>query len=354
MDAPAAARGQPVKFRREFLGLPTDVRICGPMYVFVRALDLEGRYTLPDMANRIRFSGLAAQLAALSILVTAACAAPTSVDGEQDDGPPPPLAENGSGNNVATGLAPGAGGSTATGGAAGEAGAGGAPGGGGATASGGAPATTTPGLEGAWNFEDVGVTTTKDQSGHAHHGVLAGSGVGIVNGGKVGSAASFSGGDGRVSITSNASLDFTTAATIELWVKLSSTTAGAIVARRGAGGDGVRIGTSQGNVQVSFTRLGIGSAIVTSDPGALSSGWTHLAVVNDGSTLKLYIDGKLHRTEIGGQLGYVNGDLLVGKSGTDSALNGYVDELKWWSVARTPQEICGDAAGAWNNGECTL
>lgn len=200
----------------------------------------------------------------------------------------------------------------------------------------------------------MGVTTTKDHSGHAHHGALVGSGVSIVNGGKVGSAASFSGGDGRVSISSNSSLDFTTAATIELWVKLSSTTSGSIVARQGTGGDGVRIGTSQGNVQASFTRLGIGSAIVTSDPGVLSSGWTHVAVVNDGSSLKLYLDGKLHRTEVGGQLGYVNGNLNVGKSGTDSALNGYVDELKWWSVARTHQQICGDAAGVWNNGECTL
>ena len=229
-------------------------------------------------------------------------------------------------------------------GAAGEAGSGG---------TGGEP-TTKPGLEGAWNFEDFGATTAKDESGHAHHGSLVGSGVSIVKGGKVGSAASFSGGDGRISITGASSLDFVKAASIEFWVKLSGMTTGAIVSRVGPSGDGVKVRTSQGNVQVSFVRAGSGSAIVTSDPNVLTTGWTHVAVVNDGSSLKLYLNGKLHRSETGGQLGYVSGDLFVGKNGSDVALNGYVDELKWWSVARTNEEICSDAVGVWASGECTL
>lgn len=308
------------------------------------------------MANRTTFSGLAAQLAALCFLATAACAAPTGIENEEagESGEPAPVAESSVGANEVTGLAPSAGGATGSGGSSGAAGAAGAAGAGGDAGGGGAGGgpTGTPGLEGAWSFEDVGALTTKDGSGNSHNGSLVGSGVSIVAGGKTGSAASFSGGDGRISIPGASSLDFMKAATIELWVKLSAATPGAIVARVGSSGGGVRVRTSQGNVQVAFTRAG-GSAIAISDIGVLS-GWTHVAAVNDGVSLKLYINGKLHRTETGGQLGYVSGDLYVGKSGTDSALNGYVDELKWWSIARTNEEICSDAAGSWVGGECVL
>jgi hypothetical protein len=292
-------------------------------------------------------------IAALSLLATSACAVPAD-DGVGAEEPAPLASGNLAGSDLVTGAFSGAGGSSGgsgAGGAGGDAGAAGSPAVGG---NGGGGATGMPGLEGEWSFEDLGSTSTKDESGNGHHGVLVGSGVKIVNGGKVGAAASFSGGDGRISVASDSALDFTSAATIELWVKLSGFTTGAIVARAGANGDGVRVRTSQGNVQVSFTRASYGSAIVTSDPSVLSTSWTHVAVVNDGSTLKLYLNGKLHRTETGGQLGYVSGELFVGKSGSDSALNGYVDELKWWSVARTPEEVCSDAGGTFAAGDCTL
>lgn len=312
------------------------------------------------MANRTSFLGLAAKLAAVSFLSTAACAAPTEFhDDAAGTGaePAPPVQDNVSGSNVATGLAPGSAGATGSGGGGGQAGAAGAAGAAGeagAGGSGGEP-TKTAGLEGSWSFEDVGATTVKDESGNSHHGSLLGSGVSQVKGGKIGSAASFSGGDGRITIPSSSSLDFVKAATIEFWVKLSSLTAGTIVSRTTAGGDGVRIRTSQGNVQVSFVRASMGSAIVTSDQGVLNSGWNHVAAVNDGASLRLYINGKLHRTETGGQLGYVVGDLVVGKNGSgDVALNGYVDELNWWSVARSVEEVCSDAGGNWVGGECSL
>lgn len=329
-------------------------RVCefvGPCVFLCVRSRLAGARPLPAMANRIRSFGFVA----FSLLAAAACANPTSIDSDPTAEAPPPPVDNGAGTTVATGVGPSLGGATGSGGAAGAAGMGGeagAPGGGGATGTGGAP-TTTPGLEGSWAFEDLGEATTKDGSGHAHHGSLVGSGVTLTKSGKVGAAASFSGGDGRISISGATALDFNSAATIELWVKLSSTSTGAIVARQGSSGDGVRIRTSAGNVQVAFTRPG-GSAMVTSDPNMLTNAWTHVAVVNDGSSLKLYLNGKLHRSEAGGQLGNVSGNLYVGKSGTDSALNGYVDELKWWSVARTNAEICSDAGGAWTNGECAL
>jgi hypothetical protein len=156
------------------------------------------------------------------------------------------------------------------------------------------------------------------------------------------------GATGMVVAKSSPSLDMLTGGTIELWVKLSAVSAGSIVARgTGMNDHSVRIKTAQGNVQVYFTRAGGGSAILTSDPNVLSTGqWTHVAATNDGSTLKLYINGTLHTSGTGGQLGSLYSDLHVGKSaGTDSAFNGAIDELRWWTVARTDTEVCEDAGG---------
>ena len=36
------------------------------------------------------------------------------------------------------------------------------------------------------------------------------------------------------------------------------------------------------------------------------------------------------------------------------ATNGAIDELKWWTVARTEQEMCGDGQGTWQNNACSI
>jgi hypothetical protein len=129
---------------------------------------------------------------------------------------------------------------------------------------------------------------------------------------------------------------------------------GTILSRLSPSGDGIRIRSSQGNLQVTFTRASGGSVVATTDAGMLGSTWTHVAVVNDGSALRVYLDGQLHRTEVGGKLGLVASDLFIGAGGSsDTAINGYVDELAWWSIALTPEEVCTDAGGTWANSDCT-
>ncbi|MCE7893422.1 MAG: hypothetical protein DYH12_27580, partial [Sorangiineae bacterium PRO1] len=74
------------------------------------------------MANRTTSLGLAAQLAALCFLATAACAAPTGIENESAESngePAAPAVGSGSGTDTVTGLAPSAGGATGSGGSAG-------------------------------------------------------------------------------------------------------------------------------------------------------------------------------------------------------------------------------------------
>lgn len=205
-------------------------------------------------------------------------------------------------------------------------------------------AQPTAGL-GLWFKFDATTGNVFDHAGNNNSGTISGSvQTGIP--GKDAMAFDFSG-DGRVQVKSSTSLDMTTGGTIELWIKLSSVTAGAIVSRgTGNNDNSVRIRTTQGNVQVLFARVGGSAAIVTSDADVLGNQWTHVAAVNTGSQLELYIDAVLHKTSTGGQLGPIFADLYVGKNaGTDNAFNGVIDDLRWWTVARTEAEICQDAGG---------
>jgi hypothetical protein len=218
-------------------------------------------------------------------------------------------------------------------------------------AAGDAPVDSSPdalpaiGLATFLKFEDTSGTEF-DYSGNNNFGTITGA---VQRGvpGKDGLAFDLSG-DGKVVAKSSPTLDMTSGGTIELWVKLSSVTAGSIVARgTGNNDNSVRIKTAQGNVQVLFTRVGGGSATLISNTNVLPTGqWAHVAATNDGSTLKLFINGTLHMSGTGGQMGSQFADLHVGKTaGTDNAFSGSIDELRWWTVARTDAEVCQDAGG---------
>lgn len=84
---------------------------------------------------------------------------------------------------------------------------------------------------------------------------------------------------------------------------------------------------------------GINSRVSTAT-GVLKSGkWQHVAVVVDGNRLKIYVDGKecasLANNQQVGIGGF--GDLIFGNNG--NFMNGHMDELRIWSVARTAQQI---------------
>jgi hypothetical protein len=270
---------------------------------------------------------------------------------QQEPAPPPAGNANTTGS---TGI--GAGGSSGTGGSAtggqggqsGEAGAAGAGVGGS-----GEPVINEPDLAASYAFEDA--LEVKDGSGHENHGAPEGTGLTLGIPGKVGNAASFSGMDGHITVPSSTDLDFVSAATIEFWVRLNSVTPGAIVSRGlGASDNSVVVRTAQGNLQITFARVGLGAATLVSEPNVIGASWTHVAIVNDGNTLSLYLDGQLEKTAPGGYLGNIGKDLRIGKSAAnDSALNGVLDEVKWWTTARSAEEICGDAGGSWTKSEGT-
>lgn len=284
-------------------------------------------------------------------LSLAACANPVDDQGYVDDQTPqggavaPAPVKGGYNGNVATDMP-----SNNLGGSGGA--------GGGSTGSGGGsgaepPTHPEPGLSAYYDF-DSATGYVFDVSGFGNHGTATPTGVSFTAPGRSGQAATFTGGHGSIVITSSPSLDFTVGASIEFWVRLSSVSSGTILSR-GWGDNAVRVRTTQGNIQVVFSRASGGSAILTSSANTLGTAWSHVAVVNDGAELKLYLNGKLDSSVVGGNMGAVVSNLVIGKNeNTDIAFNGTIDELKWWGVARTPAEICVDAGGTLSGASCSL
>lgn len=80
---------------------------------------------------------------------------------------------------------------------------------------------------------------------------------------------------------------------------------------------------------------------------------THVAVVNDGEQLRLYLDGALVKTDKGGVMGPVPSDLFIGQREQGIfGFQGAMDEVQWWRVVRTQPQICSDAGGSWNGKSC--
>jgi len=217
-----------------------------------------------------------------------------------------------------------------------------------------------PGLVAFYRFEELDGPVL-DSSGRGHHGEATSSALRRGAPGRVGRGLFFAG--GHVRVPASRDLDFSTAATIELWVRITPALGGkhnvGSTVSRGTGSmdDNVLMNSSCGNMQLIFSRKDVqGSTNLTSDCGMIPvCTWTHVAYVNDGRTLALYINGNLHKTGPGGFLGPLQTDLYIGRRAQGIfPFAGTIDEIQWWREARTSVQICADAGGVWARGGCQL
>jgi hypothetical protein len=201
---------------------------------------------------------------------------------------------------------------------------------------------------GTWSFNEGGGTVAHDTSFAPTNGTLQG-GVSW-GGGRFRSALSFNGGD--VDIPSTPGLEGSQV-TVSAWVK-SATDPGNfkyIVSKGAEGCLAASYGLYSGaNGGLEFYVAGNGGLSFTISPDAGSGiwdgNWHNVIGTFDGSTVRLYLDGK----EVGsgtpdnGSISYGldNGnDLMVGNYGGCSGLgfSGSVDEVKVFNRALGPQEI---------------
>lgn len=170
-------------------------------------------------------------------------------------------------------------------------------------------------------------------------------------------AFTFNGIDQQIATyTQQTQINFTTGNfTIEAWVKPATFVGGSNSFEHTILGNDIWSGTNNtgyvlrtgGSKKLDFT-FGNGNnwySVVSTNPVFTVDEWTHVAIVRNGTTFTLYADGQ----QVGQQTFTQNlvqslGNLRIGENGNGSGrfFNGAMDEVKFWSVARTQAQVQDD------------
>ena len=204
--------------------------------------------------------------------------------------------------------------------------------------------TGSPGLVGAWSFDESSGSAALDASGSGNHGAVDGALSSTA--GRFGRALSFDGVNDRVTAPDSASLDFTAGVTMEAWVYPTSL----------AGYKTVMLKEAPPSLYTwalygsNSTGLANGRVVTSADfearnPAKLPlSTWSHLAVTYDGATLRLYVNGQqtVQRAATG-PLTTSNGPLRIGGNSIwNEWFKGRLDEIRVYSRALSPAELAAD------------
>ena len=198
-----------------------------------------------------------------------------------------------------------------------------------------------PALVACWQFED-GAAATTALDATANHLDLALTAASETTGGRRGAALSVTSGS-LAHAAHQASLD-ATALTVELWINptaLPGATRAGLVDSDGEYGfflypNSVLQCTAGGVVATAAANL-----VVTSK-------WQHVACTYDGTTARVYLDGREVATQGGGgaiAAGNANGLAVGSNSPNSDNFTGLVDDVRIYSVARTAVEVCADSGG---------
>jgi hypothetical protein len=214
------------------------------------------------------------------------------------------------------------------------------------------------GLAARYAFEETSGALI-DGSGNGNDGVPSSAGLSRGVAGRIGSAVLFEGSVGQFLVPADPTLDGTSALSIELWINTRQTGLNQTILARGSntGGDGIFLITQCNNIYVAFSRSGVtGAASATTNCNAFPDDtWVHVAVVNDGLFLVIYLDGQKVVETVGGYLGPIGSPLYLGRKEPGvEPYGGLLDELGWWTRARSHAEVCGSLGGTFSGGVCTV
>jgi len=133
--------------------------------------------------------------------------------------------------------------------------------------------------------------------------------------------------------------------TIEAWVRPDKDPTGSWQCIWGGSGKAPKLYVSNnGLVSHRYTAMGDKLNALNTAAGALRFGeWNHLAVTNDGKMCTVIVNGVVRALgPVPGALVSEAASINVGRSGEASAqayFRGGIDDLRYWSVARTPEQI---------------
>jgi hypothetical protein len=206
------------------------------------------------------------------------------------------------------------------------------------------------GLVGYWKLDEGVGTTSADSSGNNTATFGAGSSAPSWAAGKFGIGLSFGGTDNQnIYVTDTTILEPPTALTLSTWIKLGSTGTRQIFLGKG---DGSADNSTQYWMELTAANqlrfyLSTGSSgtnlIATDKTITDTTYWHHIAMIWDGSYMRVYLDGSQSSivTPMAGTLTNTAKNFAIGKLGEwgSGNFNGLIDEVRVYNRALSPSEI---------------
>lgn len=199
-----------------------------------------------------------------------------------------------------------------------------------------------PGPVGHWKFDEGSGTTAMDSSGNALNSTSFTGNPTWVSG-KYGKALAFDGTSQSVNFGNV--LGITGNVTAEVWVKWNEFKNYGVILEKGTGGSATSFNYAIWSYASSVNAIignGTSNNTVSVNASALSTGrWYHLALVADGSTLKLYIDGKVAASTTQTITPTANSsNFSIGNAtSTPYNVNGSIDDVRIYNYALSPEQV---------------
>jgi len=203
------------------------------------------------------------------------------------------------------------------------------------------------GLVAYYGFDEGSGTSVTDGSGSGNGGTISGATWTPI--GRYGSALSFDGSNDIVSVPDAASLDLTTALTLEAWVYPTALSGWRTVLQKDVPGELSYSLYAHDNVPrpAGYVRVGTASQSVAGAAALPLNAWTHLAFTYDGATLRLYQNGEqVGSRALTGAITTSSLPLTIGGNAAwGEHFAGRIDEVRLYNRALTAAEIAADMAG---------
>jgi len=202
------------------------------------------------------------------------------------------------------------------------------------------------GLVGWWKFDETQGTSAKDSSGGNHDGTLIGHARWAQ--GRVGGAVALDGTGSYVKIADKSAFDCAGQLTLAAWVNIHSVPSKwmAIVTK---GDSAWRLSTFNQDRKIHFSVNHYDHTDGVNGSTDLTPGeWHHVAGVYDGSTMRVYVDGKLDSTQPWTSgISRNDAEVLIGENAerTGRSFDGLIDDVRIYDYALSEGEIKGLATG---------
>ncbi len=160
-----------------------------------------------------------------------------------------------------------------------------------------------------------------------------------------GTALYFDGSTNYVNVGTSSTFNFSGSFTVEAWIKVVSfphPNWDAIITK---GDDSWRIARSNSSNVLAFSTNGLSNVDMGGTTNVNDGNWHFFAAVYDGSTKTLYVDGHVDvSVSVTGTLSSSTYPVYFGENAghTGRNFNGYIDEVRVWSIARTESQVRAD------------